>query len=383
VEARVSTAAVQERVRARGNGTVVAPLRIVGRGTWLDAGRPVHDGAPLSLAGDDAIVEYVASDLTLTARAGAALADIARVTAAEGQWLALDPHGSAAGTLGATIATGSAGPLAHAFGAPRDNVLGLEAVTGTGEIVRAGGRVVKNVAGFDLTRLFTGAWGTLAVVTEATVRLRARPERDETIALALPSSNAMDAWLASLRALPFSPLALELLNAALASALGLGDRPFLLARLGGNDDSVREQLRAMSALGEMHSAPHAAWRALAEIEPAGAAVARVSAPPSRLHALWARLAHGDDGSLVHASPGRGIVRCIHRTSAHAPIAPIAPIAPWIEQIAHTEGTHIFERLPAAEWSRIPSRVNDPLSCAVRDAFDPQRILNRGILGDVA
>jgi glycolate oxidase FAD binding subunit len=379
----VSTAAVQECVRGHvrpegfERGTPAGPLRIVGNGNWLDAGRPVDGAEPLSLSGDDAILEYVASDLTLTARAGATLASITRVTRAEGQWLALDPYGSANGTIGATIATASGGSLAHAFGTPRDNVLGIEAVTGTGEIVRAGGRVVKNVAGFDLTRLFTGAWGTLAVITEATVRLRALPERDQTITLALPSSGSMEGWLAKLRALPFTPLALELLNAPLARALGLGDRALLLGRLGGNDDSLREQLRALGALGDMHPAPMAAWGALAEIEPSCAAVVRVSAPPSRLHALWARLSAAGEGSLVHAAVGRGIVRCIHRASAHA------PLTPWLEHISQTEGTHIFERLPASEWSGIPSRVNDPLSRAVRRAFDPQRILNPGILGEHA
>jgi glycolate oxidase FAD binding subunit len=255
-------------------------------------------------------------------------------------------------------------------------VLGVEAVTGTGETVRAGGRVVKNVAGFDLTRLFTGAWGTLAVITEATVRLRARPERDETVVMLLPADDEMEAWLARLRALPFSPLALEMLNAAVARALGLGDDPVLLARLGGNDSAVRAQLQSIGAFGDMKLAQESSWRALAEIEPAGAAVARVSAPPSRLHALWVRLAQ-DEGSFVHADVGRGIVRCIRRASGSA------PIAHWLERIAHTEGTHIFERLPASEWSRVPAGVNDPLSRAVRDAFDPHRILNRGILGDAA
>jgi len=380
VDARVSTGAVRERVREHVESEQVqlgtpAALRIVGNGHWLDAGRPVRDAEPLSIAGDDAIVEYVPSDLTLTARAGATLSTIARVTAAEGQWLTLDPHGPASGTLGATIATGSAGPLAHAFGTPRDHVLGVEAVTGTGDIVRAGGRVVKNVAGFDLTRLFTGAWGTLAVITEATVRLRARPERDETIALALPPSDDMERWLANLRALPFSPLALEMLNAPLAAALGLGDRALLLGRLGGNDDSVREQLRALGALGEMRSAPPESWSALAECEPAGAAVGRVSAAPSRLHLLWDRLSSGDEGTFVHAAVGRGIARCIRSATA--------PLAPWLERISRTEGTHIFERLPQTEWGGIPSRVIDPLSCAVRRAFDPQRVLNRGILGDLA
>ncbi len=383
MDARVSTtdirSCVQEHVRPPGFecGTAAGSLRIIGGGTWLDAGRPVNDAKPVSLAEDHAIVEYVASDLTLTARAGATLLDIARATAAEGQWLALDPFGSPTGTLGATIATGSAGPLAHAFGTPRDNVLGIEAVTGTGDIVRAGGRVVKNVAGFDLTRLFTGAWGTLAVITEATVRLRALPEREQTITLALPPHDALERWLAKLRALPFSPLACELLNAPLARALGLGECSLLLGRLGGNDDSVREQLRALGALGQMRPAPKESWNALARIEPAGASVVRVSAPPSRLHVLWARLSSSDDGSLVHAAAGRGVVRCIH------PVVADAPLAPWIEHVSRTEGTHIFERLPAIEWSRIPSRVNDPLSRAVRAAFDPQRVLNRGILGEIA
>ena len=376
----MTTLQVQDQVRESVRGD--APLRITAGGCWLGAGRPVRDAAPLSLAGDDAIIEYVPGDLTLTARAGASLAEIARVTAAEGQWLALDPFGAPAGTLGATIATGSAGPLAHAFGTPRDNVLGIEAVTGTGDVVRAGGRVVKNVAGFDLTRLFTGAWGTLAVITEATVRLRARPERDETIGIALPAESEMEAWLAKLRALPFSALALEMVNGAMAHALGLGDRALMLARLGGNADSLRAQLQAMRALGDAVAAPQSTWRALAEIEPAGAAVVRVSASPSRLHALWARLAQDDGGSpdggsLAHASVDRGIVRCIHRVSASG------SITSWLEHIARTEGTHIFERLPEREWSAIPTRVNDPLSRAVRAAFDPRRVLNRGILGDVA
>ena len=376
----MSTARVQDQVRESARGAT--PLRITAGGCWLDAGRPVRNAAPLSLAGDDAIVEYVPGDLTLTARAGASLAEIARVTAAEGQWFAVEPFGAATGTLGATIATGSAGPLAHAFGTPRDNVLGIEAVTGIGDVVRAGGRVVKNVAGFDLTRLFTGAWGTLAVITEATVRLRARSEREETLAIALPAESEMETWLAKLRALPFSALALEMVNGAMSRALGLGDRALLLARLGGNADSLRAQLQAMRALGDAVPAPESTWRALAEIEPAGAAVARVSASPSRLHALWARLAPGAsdspaDGSLVHASVGRGIVRCIHRASTGV------SLASWLEHIARTEGTHIFERLPASDWEKIPSRVDDPLSRAVRAAFDPQRVLNRGILGDVA
>src|SRR5207247_2074887 len=131
------------------------------------------------------ITEYVPGDLTLTARAGTTLEDIRLATAAHDQWLALDPYGGDEGTLGATIATASAGPLSTSFGTPRDLMLGLEFVTGEGVVVRGGGRVVKNVAGFDLTRLLTGSWGTLGVITEVTLRLHARPEAEESIAVRL------------------------------------------------------------------------------------------------------------------------------------------------------------------------------------------------------
>src|SRR5919199_3193050 len=123
---------------------------------------------------------------------------------------------------GARWRTASYGPLATAFGTPRDAVLGAEFVTGAGAIVRGGGRVVKNVAGFDLVRLVIGAWGTLGVLTEITVRLRARPEVDETLAIAVGASADAVARLATaLRALPFTPFAAEMVNGALATRLGL------------------------------------------------------------------------------------------------------------------------------------------------------------------
>src|SRR5688572_27812167 len=157
------------------------PLRIRGAGSWLDAGRPTRSADTLSLAAHRGIVEYVPGDLTLTARAGTPLGDIVAATREHGQWLPLDPWGGDDGTLGATVSTGTAGPHALAMGMPRDVVLGMEFVTGTGAVIRSGGRVVKNVAGFDLTRLLVGSWGTLGVITEVTVRLRARPEETRSV----------------------------------------------------------------------------------------------------------------------------------------------------------------------------------------------------------
>ncbi len=182
------TADLRELIRqATESGTA---LRLAGAGRWLDAGRPVVAARRVDLRALSGIVEYVPGDLTMTARAGSSLTELQEAARAEG-----------AGTLGATLATGTAGPLSTAVGLPRDVVLGIHVVTGTGDLVRAGGRVVKNVAGFDLVRLMVGAWGTLGAITETTVRLRALPERDETLAIAAPEGGPTELarWLARLR----------------------------------------------------------------------------------------------------------------------------------------------------------------------------------------
>ena len=158
------------------------PLRIVGCGTWLNAGRPVSATTRLSLAGDSGIVSYVPDDLTVTVRAGTTLRETAEVLAEHDQWIALDPRADGDVTVGATVATCSYGPEAALFGTPRDQVLGLTVVTGSGDVIHTGGQVVKNVAGFDLTRLMIGAWGTLGVITQVTMRVRSLSMRRDSIA---------------------------------------------------------------------------------------------------------------------------------------------------------------------------------------------------------
>jgi glycolate oxidase FAD binding subunit len=357
------------RARAAGGG-----LRIAGAGCWLDAGRPVHATQRFSLAPYAGIVDYVPGDLTLTALAGTTLGEIRRATAAERQWLALDPAGGDAGTIGATIATASAGPLSHAFGTPRDATLGLEFVTGAGDVARGGGRVVKNVAGFDLVRLMTGAWGTLGIVTEVTVRLRARPAVEETVAVALPDAGpALAPCLAALRAAPLVALALELLSPALSASLGMERRPLLLARLGGNEALVRAQRATLATLGDAAPAPDDVWDRLATAEPVGGAVCRFSALPSRLADTWtlaSAAAEGADG-FAHATVGRGIARVALPATADARAL----------ALPNFTGRRVYERLPAALWATLaPSAVADDLSQRIARAFDPDGALNPGVLG---
>lgn len=367
---------VVDRIReARAHRT---PLRVVGAGTWLDAGQQCDASRPLEIGPLQGITRYEPGDLTLTARAGTSLADIALATNAEGQWLTLDAHGSPTGTLGATVATASSGPLASAYGTPRDHVLGCEFVSGTGDVVHAGGRVVKNVAGFDLTRLVTGAWGTLGALTEITVRLRARPEVDRTLAIDVDSAGAAWSWL---RQSEYTPLAAELVSPALASRLSLaGSR--LLVRIGGNAAFVRAAGDAAASLGVTTSLEADTWNTFASVEPAGAMTLRISTLPSRMGELWPRaVAFAErSGGYAHATVSRGVVRCVlpgsddsdHREAVRAGIADLAVIS-----------TVVGERMPSVLWAQLTGkRSAGTLAKEVRRAFDPDGIMNPGIL-DVA
>lgn len=373
-----SPAAAEMRERILEARTRKTRCRIVGAGTWLDAGRPVRADARLELAPHAGIVEYVPGDLTLTARAGTSLGELERATSAERQWLPLDPFGGDRGTLGATVATASAGPLAHGFGAVRDNVLGLEIVTGRGEVVRVGGRVVKNVAGFDLTRLMIGAWGTLGVITEVTVRLRARPVVDRTYAAPLPAgADAVTALLARLRGAPIAPLAMQLVSGDLAKHLGLDAADALLVRIGGNEESVRAQQSALEAMMTAVEVPGDIWVRFGEAEPDGATTVRTGGRASELGARWhamrAAIAAADGGARpwLSAWVAAGTIRVIAPRSEHPQLLKmLGSPAVVVERLGQTLLPHLA-----------PSAADAPLARRVREAFDPDRLLNPGILGE--
>lgn len=371
------TADVADAIRqAAETGTT---LRLVGAGTWLDAGRPTDPLAHrLDLGALRGIVEYVPGDLTLTARAATSLAEIDAATRPFGQWLPLDPWGDPRGTLGAVLATAATGPLAAHLGHPRDLALGIEFVDGRGTTVRGGGRVVKNVAGFDLVRLTVGAWGTLGVITEATMRLRARPECERTLALHVPREpRALALVLGALRRAPITPLAMELADAALARRLGgTCDGACILVRLAGNAASVAAQAAAVADLGTTDELAADAWTAWAS---AGVAAddwtLRCSAPPSQLAELWDAVgsaAGAPADAWRHASVERGIVRVVVPAGA-------ARRLPSIVAVLSARWRIIGERLPGDAWDRLAPAVADRLSVGVRRAFDPHRLLNRGIL----
>lgn len=369
----MSTAATSSQVReaARSGQT----LRIVAGERWLDAGRPVRANATLSVAADRGIVEYVPGDLTLTARAATPIADVVTAVKSNDQWLPLDPWGGDVGTVGATISTATAGPHSHAMGLPRDVVLGMEFVSGSGDVIRAGGRVVKNVAGFDLTRLLIGSWGTLGVITEVTLRLRARPALLRSFVIEVQeSADALNGLAASLRSLPFTPIAAEIVNAELSRELGISTSTTLLARVGGNANSVTAQIAALSALGRISEAPPDVWQRLRECDTEARASWRCSRLPSLFGDTWTDALRATDqleSAFMHGSPFRGVVRVLAKGDVRA-----------LGNAAATGGTIAIERMPAAVFTTIPAANGKIESVAqrIRSTFDPRKILNPGIMG---
>jgi glycolate oxidase FAD binding subunit len=236
---------------------------------------------------------------------------------------------------------------------------------------------VKNVAGFDLTRLLVGSWGTLGVITEVTVRLRARPEVTRTFAITVPAEAIELA--PRLRALPFTPLASELLNEALSMRLGCGEASCLLIQLGGNERSVRAQQDLLRSFGVLRDADDAIWSALRRAVD-GPVAWRWSQLPSHFGHTWSAarpLAARFAGTLVHGNPARGVVRVV--------VAQSGPLRPSeLAESARFSGTVAIESLPADAWTAIESRpAGDAVSRAIRGKFDPAGILNAGILGDDA
>jgi FAD/FMN-containing dehydrogenase len=239
---------------------------------------------------------------------------------------------------------------------------------------------VKNVAGFDLTRLLTGSWGTLGVITEATVRLHARPEADESVAIAVDPTTGVSRVRQLLRRFPFTPYACEVVNTELAHIAGAGETTALF-RLGGNSESVRGQRAALAELGDARDVDSAVWQRLATAEPDRAMVFRLSALATEIERVWAEavaIAAGCPGTLIHASPSRGVVRCI------VPMNPTSVDVLRQRFVASPTSNRIGERLPDELWSVVaPPPAADRLSVGIKATFDPHRVLNVGIFGEPA
>jgi glycolate oxidase FAD binding subunit len=301
-------------------GAAVVPW---GAGTQIGLGAPPRDQAVVVGTRRLArLVEHEPGDLTATVEAGATLGALRAALGARGQWWPLDPPGAGRATLGGVLATNASGPRRHLYGTARDLVLGLTVIGPAGEALRAGGRVVKNVAGYDLVKLHLGALGTLGLIVEATLKLRPQPEAEAgawatfgSLAAAQGAAAAVDGDLL--------PCALDLADAGGAAALaargGLPGGPAALlvgfdglaATVAWQAEQARARLRAAGARevaaleGPALAAALAAAADLPGLEPAARAAVTASVLPARLAAF---LEASADLLAARGLAGRAVAR---------------------------------------------------------------------------
>ncbi len=190
-----------------------------GGGTQMGRGAPPRDGAlVIGLRRLGRVLEHEPGDLTATAEAGITLDALQAALGSGGQWLPLDPPGSARATLGGALAANAAGPRRQGYGTARDLVIGLRVVAADGQLIRAGGKVVKNVAGYDLVKLYIGSQGTLGIIVDATLKLRPRPETEGACWATFATLEGAAAAAVALAGSELGPVALALLDARAADA---------------------------------------------------------------------------------------------------------------------------------------------------------------------
>ncbi len=357
------------RDAARGGAAVA----VTGSGGWWT---DVPDDAQrISTARLNAISAFNPADLVVTAGAGTPLDRLAERLAARGVWLALDPPGPLTRTVGGILAGGAGGPLAARYGPARDHVLGLVVVAGDGTVVRLGGRVAKNVAGFDLAKLVVGGHGAYGVIAEAHLRLRALPRADRT---AIWRGSA--AWVAraaaSALAAGAAPAALEAVSPELTAALGWGSeadgRWTLAARALGSPAAVDEELALVArAAGDRSEPPVAgdahwnAWRVAVGRWPV---VFRLGADPGAWPDAVALAQRHLELIGVSATVPRGTVRVgTARCSAEAGQALRAEAAQhrWPVTLERADAA---TRRAVGVWGELPPPVSN-LARALRSTFD--------------
>jgi glycolate oxidase FAD binding subunit len=197
-----------------------------GGGTQMGLGAPPRDGAlVVGTRRLTRIVEHEPGDLTATVEAGLTMEALQAALAAKGQWVSLDPPFPARATLGGVLAANASGPRRHLYGTARDLVIGLRVVGADGTLVRSGGKVVKNVAGYDLVKLYIGALGTLGLIAEATLKLRPIPEADQVCWAVFGDLAAAGRAVRAVMASDLVPHSLELLDPVTGAACGADGVP--------------------------------------------------------------------------------------------------------------------------------------------------------------
>jgi glycolate oxidase FAD binding subunit len=368
-----------------------------GAGTWLEMGnRPTEVQLIVSTKRMNRVVEYEPADLTATVEAGCVLAAFNRLASGHRQFIPLDPFGDLSMTIGGVVASASAGPMRCAYGTPRDWLIGLSAVHIDGKVTRAGGKVVKNVAGYDLCKLYAGSYGTLAVIAEMSFKLRALPPVERTVVFYAPSAQPLSALVARFTDSDLAPAAMELISPT--AALPIERNQFALVMQFLNEaETVYSQIAEATKLGAglNHTVLSEAdaegfWRAYRESEIAEhwAFSLRMTGLPADLALMIADAGRILPKALLRAHAANGVLR-IHaeegwpgdpKDEARLKVQP-RKLAE-LRRLAQSRGGQLV-------MLRAPRDITDQLDVwgeagatavlmrALKERFDPNALLNPG------
>ncbi len=376
------------------------PLEVIGRGTKRGLGRPVEAGHAIDLSGLAGIELYEPAELVMSALPGTPLAEIEEALAAKGQQLAFEPPdygpllGAPAGaaTVGGVFACNLSGPRRIKAGAARDHFLGVHAVTGRGEAIKAGGRVVKNVTGYDLCKLFAGAYGTLVVMTGLTFKVLPAPEKTRTVLVFGLDDRAAAGAMTEALTSPHEVSAAAHLPAGIAARSAVaevgGARAGVTAvRVEGPAPSAEHRCRALCDLlaplgevAELHGRnSRLLWREVRDVAPFagrdGRVVWRLSVPPAAGAGVVARIAvaagveafYDWGGGLVWLSlpeGGRGGAKLVREAVDEA-----GGHATLVRADAGLRGAQAVFQPQDGPLAALTRRI--------KQSFDPRAILNPG------
>lgn len=369
------------------------PLRIVGGGTRSTIGRPVNAARTLSTAGLVGITLCEPAEMVIAARAGTPLSEIERTLAANRQMLPFEPmdHRPLLGvpgepTIGAVAACNITGPRRISAGGARDSLIGVRFVNGKGEVVKSGGRVMKNVTGLDLVKLQAGAWGTLGLLTEVVFKVLPQPETARTLVLhGLDDARGVAALSAGLCS-PF-----EVSGAAHLPAGLLEERAVTVLRIEGFEQSLKYRATALTAVlrtfgnADVLSEDNAAvlWRLIGNAELLvrrhDAAVWRCSVKPGDGPGLVAAVRGAGDLAAYFMDWGGGLVWLAVEPDGGAGAATIRAA------ISAVGGHATLVRAPASVRAAVSgfqpeSDVQRRLANDIRRAVDPDALFNPGLMG---
>lgn len=359
----------------------------VGGGAHLHLGNPpdAYDLA-LSAARLNRIVAHEPADMTVTVEAGVRFADLKAQLATHGQWLPLDPPGLERATIGGLLAANVSGPLRHRYGTIRDWLLGTRVVHADGTTSKSGGRVVKNVSGYDLHKLYVGSLGTLAVIAEATFKLAPLPQVERTVAVACPSAAAATAIISAAHERGLAVVAAELLSPTAAHAVCGASSWVALLRVAGGTAAVARTLRELGdyielAEGSLADTADDIWARWRDSFAPATLSLRFSVMPSRAAHLAESLDRRfvGDAPKLSATVTAGVVRLNLTPSDNARCLTLIESARAVA--ARYDAFMVIDAAPPAVKQQLdvfgPPRSDIEIMRRLKADFDPQRTLAPG------